>query len=264
MTLPSSGILTSADINQELRESAGASLTIPDARTRWLTDRVSPNAIVAPSHFYGKTAVKLEATVQTGFGSSHSQTMAFGPAFTGRRIAVMVLYYFENQAGVGANPITNLSIQGSNRTSSGSSAGNSLADGRLAGAGLYWGNPTGTSGNVSVTFTNTARARIMTFSIAGVTSRTDIEGFNNLTYASRDPITIASNGVLLGGAMRVVNNNMGWTNITERGNFTASPGGASFRGEWAFNNRLPSGNRTISLSNFSNAPAAGCVLMSFE
>lgn len=251
MTIQSSGsMLYPATLNGELRRSG--SLTTPDAMTRWLAE-VPTGPVVIPTDFYDKSAVKLVASYGHGSAAtSFSQSgVNFGPAYSGRRIIIVV-----NTAFNAAHSLDMTSVSIGGQTGSGADHGTlepSIPG--SAGVGIFMANPSGSSGTISFNTANNARARVWVLSVAGITTRHDYDWSTVLTNpgASR-PINIPANGVLIAGFTRYSTASHSYGGVTNRGNSEFNVGTA--RGSYAWTNRLNAqSGRTVSASSASGTYA---------
>lgn len=141
MPLPSSGIISASDINEELGKSSTALLSLNASDIRDLAD--VPSGEISFSDFYGKSAIHIKQYSGES-GNVHSYTDCdFGPEFTGRRIFVAIFTENSEQA----YNISEVVIGGVNATGAGTTYFDSA--GVAAGAAIYFADVEGESGEVS-------------------------------------------------------------------------------------------------------------------
>lgn len=214
MTLQSSGSMTFADINNELRSSG--TLVFPDARTRWLAEVPSGN-LVLPTNFYSKQAVKLVHSAVDTVDRSGSYTFSscdFGIDYTGRTlVAVTALFAGSDQV----LSQTSVTIGGSSAAGGNNGDGDpagGLVPASAVGCGVWAAKPAGTSGSVVVNFTSgtAGAAALYLFSLAGAASATPHGQTSGITSDNPDfpsgdsgTLAVAANGVVVGGVARAVN-----------------------------------------------------------
>jgi hypothetical protein len=265
MTLQSSGSMTAAQIASELRTATPITISGSSSNiVNWLGER-NGTPITIPTHLYSKSAVKLVDLVTTNNNQSGTMTfngVSLGPAYTGRRIVVATFLWATGEAVLNVSAVT---VGGTSM--GGSDAGEFLAGGPTAGAGLFIGNPSGTSATVEVTFGagNSNGGGVAVLSVAGVSSTHDNEGRTGTGSGVADysdTVSAASNGVIIQAVCRGNNNVLGWT-LAAGTELVDQAVDTNFRIGVAFDNRLSSGNRTVGFTS-SGTTATGWVARSYD
>lgn len=145
MTLPSSGGLSITQILAEIGDSFP--VTIPNANWRLLADKPA-GSLVIPTDFYGKSW-RSATLVHTS--SSASETAQYGTDISGRWIAVIALGGDQASAYNLSATISGVAGTIIKRHSSGNGAG------PATGTAIIVGQPSGTSGTVTISGTTTMR-----------------------------------------------------------------------------------------------------------
>lgn len=231
--------LSMSDIADELGESLPISMR--DAESMWLAGVAS--GAVDMSDFEGKLSV-VEVDSDSGdTGTSHSYSVNFGAAVTGRRIVVLT-FQFGGSAG---SSISNMSIGGV--TGTGNDNGSFDGSGGLAGAGIFIANPSGTSGTVSF---NTGTSTTTAVVVLAILTATTLHNRDNSTAQSATggtvSINIPSDGICIGAFAKRATGAISWTNLSERGESAAPVAG--YRYGWAADTHMSTQTgRSVSASS---------------
>lgn len=218
MTLPASFPLSASQINVELGRSAGAAFDIQGATERALAE--IPAGAISMSDFLGKSNQETSfiGTTLIGSGSaSYSTAINYGAAHAQRRVVVAVHWETVtndvslNSATIGGVGAT-IHVQ---RHHTGGATGLGVA---LISALV----PTGTSGNLDVTFsTTTSRCYAGTYRLKNY--NTLVNSGSDQTSGTTGPVSVnvatTSPGVAIGaytGSTGTVGGNITWTNVTEQ------------------------------------------------
>jgi hypothetical protein len=149
MTLPTSGGLTIQQILDEIGDSYP--VTIPNANWRTLAGKPTGSLII-PTDFYGKSwrSVSLVHT-----STSASETAQYGTDISGRWIAVIALGGNDSSPYNLSATISGVAGTVIKRHSSGDGSGNAT------GVAIIVGQPSGTSGTVTISGTGTMRFYVL-------------------------------------------------------------------------------------------------------
>ncbi|TIV83786.1 MAG: hypothetical protein E5V64_06370 [Mesorhizobium sp.] len=205
MTLPSSGGLTIAQILAEIGDSFP--VTIPNANWRTLAGKPS-GSLVIPTDFYGKSwrSVSLVHT-----SSSASEVANYGADISGRWIAILALggndaSAYNLAATISGSPGTVIK-----RHSSGTGAG------PATGTAIIVGQPSGTSGTVTITGTSTMRfyvVRVTGYDLSAAVSSADSTGAGIPPWS----VNVPANGLALSICQSGPSgpSPISWTGLTEQ------------------------------------------------
>lgn len=205
MTLPSSGGLTIAQILAEIGDSFP--VTIPNANWRTLAQKPS-GSLVIPTDFYGKTW-RSATLVHTS--SSASETAQYGADVSGRWIAVIALGGNDNSAYNLAATISGVAGTVIKRHSSGNGSG------PATGTAIIVGQPSGTSGTVTITGTTTMRfyvLRVTGYNLGTAVFSDDSTGAGVPPWSANVPANGLTLSVCQSGPSGP--SPISWTNLTER------------------------------------------------
>lgn len=234
MTLPSSGGLTIAEILEEIGDSFP--VTIPNANWRTLAGKPT-GSLVIPTDFYGKSwrSVSLVDT-----SSSASESVSYGASRSDRWIVILAVGGDASSAynlactisGVPANVIV--------RHSSGTGAGTAT------GTAIFTGQPSGTSGTVTITGTTTMRfyvLRVTGYDCSAAVFSDDSAGSGIPPWSA----TVPANGLCLGIVQNSNGNAISWTGLTERISDAALISGKTSSAAWDVN-MSASGAKAVSVT----------------
>ncbi|RUW04056.1 MAG: hypothetical protein E5X94_00565 [Mesorhizobium sp.] len=207
MTLPSSGGLTVAQILAEIGDSYP--VTIPNANWRTLAGKPS-GSLVIPTDFYGKTwrSVSLVHT-----SSSASEVANYGAEVTGGGRWIAVIALGGNDASAYNLSATISGVAGTviKRHSSGTGGG------PATGTAIIVGQPSGTSGTVTVTGTTTMRfyvLRVTGYDLSSAVFTGDSNGAGVPPWSANVPANGLTLSVCQSGPSGP--SPISWTNLTEQ------------------------------------------------
>jgi hypothetical protein len=225
---------------------------------RWLAEDASGS--YSFSDFLSKAAVKVVHEETGTSGTSHSFSgVNFGVAVAGRRLTAMIVCVGKASGAepAGSQPITNLVIGGVSAGADpelvyyqGGGGSTVFVAGAIRGEVVA----SGTTGTVSFTTPIVTTPRLILVASQGTTTTDVGAGFNASATTLAPLVDVASGGFIVGIAVKNDNNNMTWSNITERG--AANVG--SYRVEHGWSNRLASESGRV--VGFSASGAAACAI----
>lgn len=203
MTLPASGSLSIAQILAEIGDSFP--VTIPNANWRTLAGKPT-GSLVIPNDFWGKSW-RSASLVHTS--SSASETAQYGTDISGRWIAVLAL---GGNAGSPYNLSATISgVAGTVIATHSSGSGGGTA----TGTAIIVGQPSGTSGTVTVSGTSTMRfyvVRVTGYDLSAAIFSDDSTGAGIPPWSANVP----ANGLALSVVQNSDTNAIAWTGLTER------------------------------------------------
>lgn len=252
---------TPAQIVAELRQTFP--YTFPDARTRWLADLSTSAAIVFPTSFANKQAVKLVDSALGTLGTTHSINLSFGAAFTGRRL-VYIIFWVGKQAGAvggGSHFCTGITLAGVADANLGmwSFAGTNASTIMSAVAIGSLNLATGTSGNLNFTTSIAVTPYVVLLSTSNVENTDGTGGFGGAVTTLGMSTTAPTNGVCIAAVIRNDTTNITWTGLTERSEVTQG----AYRLGVAWDNRLTAGAKNVSWSSAASASANANAIASY-
>lgn len=170
MTLQSSGIIYASNINAELFRADATNMGLGNAQERWLAD--VPSGAISMSDFYSKINVKNTANVQqaTSGLTTTFTGVSFGTDFSGRTIIVCTGLQGHLNGNMNLTSVTIGGVAADGSDSGENESGNS------SGAGVWAAKPTGTSGNVVLTWSGVSADNAGIFVLSVANSNTAASG----------------------------------------------------------------------------------------
>lgn len=204
MTLQSSPPISAGDINVELGRARGAAFSITGAEERALAGK--PSGAISFSDFLGKSVPILPNFGVTYRGKANGTasgiTIAFGSAFSGRKIVIGMVYLYDGTSGslsLGSAAIAGVSAsiktQDNHQTSN--AVGTAIFSATVS---------SGTSGSVTFSFSGGGSIQtvyLYAWSVEDFTA--DVDGFSAATGTGGGSGEVAAPGsAVSGGAMVAV------------------------------------------------------------
>lgn len=254
MTLQSSGAITMTEIDAEF--GLGTNLNAYRGVTYWMDDGSSGTfsaGAISMSDFYSTRVNEPLDYSYLGEITATSGSISFGAASASRVIALSVCATWGSSLTINSATIGGVSATVACQVSKGGNSVNPTS------AIVYANVPTGASGTVSLTFSNSpSTVRIRCYRIVGVATtpantKTDSTGADSLSLA-----VPSSTGFVIGSSTQVNSGSQTWTGLTER---TEYAGNSTWHSTGDSNGFAAAGSLSISASpaNAGNGNSASAV-----